>query len=108
MTVANSIKAQIDEAKHVMRRQMARIAELEAEVERLRSATGAHSVLKSIYCDSNQPTGHRIKAAGLAIGHETPKLMPERAPLELHAEPSMPLEELCKIRMERQDRLEAE
>ena len=48
---------------------MKRIAELEAEVERLQAAGGAHSVLKNIYLD------------------RTPKLMPERAPLELQAEP---------------------
>ena len=55
MTVANSIKAMLDDVKDVMRRQMARIAELEAEVERLRSAASAHEVLKSIYADGNQP-----------------------------------------------------
>jgi hypothetical protein len=86
MTVANSIKARLDEAAHVMRQQMARIAELEQENERLRSAAGAHEVLRSIYADSNQPTGHRIKAAGLAIGHETPKLMPEKAAIDATCE----------------------
>jgi hypothetical protein len=74
MTVANSIKAQIDEAKHVMKRQMARIAELEAEVERLKANASAHQTLASIYSDPAQPTGHRIKAAGLALGVETPRL----------------------------------
>ena len=46
MPVADSIKAQLDEAKYVMRRQMARIAELEAEVERLKAGLSAHGVLK--------------------------------------------------------------
>jgi hypothetical protein len=82
MTVANSIKAMLDDAKDVMRRQMARIAELEAEVERLRSAASAHDVLKSIYSDANQPTGHRLKAAGLALGHETPPLKPTEAAID--------------------------
>jgi hypothetical protein len=85
--IADSIKAKLDEAKYVMRRQMARIAELEAEVARLRSAAGAHDVLRSIYTDTNQPTGHRLKAAGLALGHESAPLKPVEPPLELVAEP---------------------
>jgi hypothetical protein len=91
MTVANSIKAQIDNAKYIIRQQMARIAELEAEVERLRSAAGAHDVLRSIYTDANQPTGHRLKAAGLALGNESPSLKPVEATLELVAEVVEPL-----------------
>src|SRR5262249_48632458 len=108
MTIADSIKAQLDEAKHVMRRQMARIAELEQENERLRSAAGAHEVLRSIYADSNQPTGHRIKAAGLAIGREVPKLMPEKAPIDLEAEEIIPLAELVTQRRARADALQRE
>jgi len=46
MTVANSIKAQLDEAAHVMRRQMARIAELEAEVERIQREAHDIEVLR--------------------------------------------------------------
>jgi hypothetical protein len=63
MTVADSIKAQLDEAEAVIRQQMARIAELEQENERLKEGLSAHGVLKSIYSDETQPTGHRIKAA---------------------------------------------
>jgi len=66
---------------------MKRIAELEAEVERLQAAGGAHSVLKNIYLDRELPESLRAKAATAALPHETPKLMPERAPLELQAEP---------------------
>ena len=87
MTAMDSVKAKLDEYEYLLKLQMAKIEELSAENERLRSAAGAHGVLKSIYADSNQPTGHRLKAAGLALQHETPKLMPERAPLELQAEP---------------------
>jgi hypothetical protein len=105
MTVANSIKAQLDEATHVMRQQMVRIAELEAEVERLRSAAGAHEVLRSIYADANQPTGHRIKAAGLAIGRETPKLMPERAAIDATCEEVEPLSQLVERQRARMNRL---
>jgi len=87
MTVTESIKQKLDEAAYIIRLQTARIEELTAENERLRSAAGAHGILKAIYGDSNQPTGHRIKSAAAALPFEVPKLMPERAPLELQAEP---------------------
>jgi hypothetical protein len=109
MTVADSIKAQLDDAAYIIREQMARIAELEAEVERLRSAAGAHDVLRSIYSDTNQPTGHRLKAAGIAIGHEEPKIQSVPPPLELVAndpDSSLPLAELVAKRRARQKALE--
>jgi hypothetical protein len=106
MTVADSIKAKLDEAKYVMRRQMARIAELEQECERLRSAAGAHEVLRSIYADSNQPTGHRIKAAGLAIGHEVPRIQSVPPAIDSTCEEVVPLAELVEQRRARQRQLE--
>ena len=83
----DSVKAELDEYRYVVQQQMKRIAELEAEVERLQAAGGAHSVLKNIYLDRELPESLRAKAATAALPHETPKLMPERAPLELQAEP---------------------
>jgi hypothetical protein len=74
MTVANSIKAQLEEAAHILRQQTARIAELEAEVERLKANASAHQTLASIYTDPAQPTGHRIRAATAALACETPRL----------------------------------
>jgi hypothetical protein len=74
MTVADSIKAQLDDAAYVIREQMARIAELEAEVERLRSAGGAHETLKEIYLNPDAPQGNRIKAAQAALNVEKPRL----------------------------------
>src|SRR6516225_2479249 len=74
--IADSIKAQLEDAEHVMRRQMARISELEAEVAALKAAD-AHNTLKSIYADSTQPTGHRIRAAQAALNVETPSLKPQ-------------------------------
>ena len=105
MTVANSIKAQLDEAEHVIRAQMARIVELEQENERLKEGLSAHGVLRSIYSDETQPTGHRIKAAIGSLPHETPKLMSVPPPLELTAEPIVPLAELVEQRRARQNQL---
>jgi hypothetical protein len=74
MTVADSIKAQLDEAEHVIREQMTRIEELTAENERLRTGAGAHQVLQSIYRNPDAPEGNRIKAANAAISYEQPKI----------------------------------
>jgi hypothetical protein len=53
-----------------------------AEIERLRAENAslkannasAHQTLRAIYADSTQPTGHRIRAAQAAIGHESAPL----------------------------------
>jgi hypothetical protein len=108
MTAPDNTKRQIIQAKYIIRQQMARIAELEALVENLRSAAGAHDVLRSIYSDANQPTGHRLKAAGLALGHESPPLKPVEPALELAAEPVIPLADLVAQRRARQERMEVE
>jgi hypothetical protein len=107
MTVANSIKAQIAEAEFVIRAQMARITELEAEVECLKADNNsAHSTLKSIYADHTQPTGHRIKAAQAALPHEVPRLT-SVSQLELSAEPEPePLAEVVRRQRARQNLLE--
>jgi hypothetical protein len=53
---------------------MARIAELEAEVERLKAGSDAHSTLQSIYPNPASPEGNRIKAAIGALPVEKPKI----------------------------------
>jgi hypothetical protein len=65
---------------------MAEITRLREENARLRSSENtAHSVLREVYNDPTASPAVRVKAAGLALPHETPRLMPERAPLELTA-----------------------
>jgi hypothetical protein len=51
------------------------LAKLREENERLRSAAGAHDILKAIYLDPDAPQGNRIKAAAASLAHEKPKLM---------------------------------
>ena len=104
--VAGSIKAQLDEAEFVIRAQMARIAELEAEVARLMAECTAHQTLRSIYSDSNQPAGLRVKAAQAALNVETPRLTPQPPVLDLVGEEIEPLAELVHKRRARQDALE--
>jgi hypothetical protein len=105
MTISDCIKAQLDEAEHVIRQQMARIADLEQENERLKEGLTAHQTLRQIYSDETQPTGHRIKAAIGSLPHETPKLMSVPPPLELTGEPVVPLAELVEARRARQNQL---
>ena len=109
MTVADSIKAQLDDAAYVIREQMARIAELEADVERLRSAAGAHEVLQSIYRNPDAPQGNRIKAAQAALTVEKPRLaMTAYVGKDKTDEVIIPLAELVAKRRRRQDALENE
>jgi hypothetical protein len=88
---------------------MARIAELEALVERLQSAAGAHEVLRSIYAHVNQPTGHRLKAAGLAIQHEAPKIQSVTPAIDATCEEiSEPLAVVVDTQRARADRMQRE
>jgi hypothetical protein len=87
---------------------MAEITKLREENARLRSEADAHTVLRSIYSDPDAPQTNRIKAAAASLAHEKPKLMPERAPLDLTAEEVVPLAELVEQRRKRADELQAE
>jgi len=76
-------KAEYDD---VVRQLMAKCEQLAAENARLRfEKSDALSVCKEVYSDPNASPALRLKAAGLALPHEVPRLMPERAPLELTA-----------------------
>jgi hypothetical protein len=99
MTVADSIKAELDEAQFVIQQQMGRIAELEAELECLKSSLDAHGTLRLIYSNPNSPEGNRIKAAAAALPVERPKLTSVPPPLELVAnKPTMTLTEQAGFR----------
>jgi hypothetical protein len=64
----------------------AKLEELAAENARLRSSeNNAHSVLREVYNDPTASPAVRVKAAGLALPHETPRLTPEPRALELVA-----------------------
>jgi hypothetical protein len=81
--------------------------ELAAENTRLRSEkSDAMSVVKEIYNDPNASPALRLKAAGLALPHEVPRLTPVPPPLELTAErPPLPLAEKVRLQRMRADAL---
>ena len=70
----DSIEAKLNEYETLLKLQMAKIAELGAENERLKAGLDAHSTLQSIYRDESAPRSDRIKAANGAIGYEQPKM----------------------------------
>jgi len=87
---------------------MAEITKLRAENARLRSSeNNAHSVLREIYNDPDAPHGVRVKAAGLALPHETPRLTPVPPPLDLVAEPYEPLAVVVERQRKRCDAMQA-
>jgi hypothetical protein len=71
---------------------------LREENERLRSADGAHDVLRRIYLSEAESSATRLKAAQASINFEKPRLESVPPPLELVAEP---VESLASI-VERQ------
>ena len=105
MTAPNSIKARLDEAKWIMKRQMDRIAALEAENERLKANASAHQTLASIYTDPNQPTGHRIRAATAALACETPRLESVPPAIDSTCEVIEPLADVVRRQRARADRM---
>ena len=84
----------------------AKLEELAAENTRLRSSeNNAHSVLREVYNDPTASPAVRVKAAGLALSHESAPLKPVEAPLDLVAEPVEPLAEVVRRQRARADKM---
>ena len=100
-------KAEYDD---VVRQLMAKCEQLAAENARLRSSeNNAHAVSREVYNDPTASPAVRVKAAGLALPHETPRLMPEPRPLDLVANEKIePLADLVARRRRRADALQGE
>jgi|SRR6516165_10762725 hypothetical protein len=96
-------KAEYDD---VVRQLMAKCEQLAAENARLRSEkSDAHSVLREVYNDPTASPAVRVKAAGLALPHETPRLESVPPPLDLVAEPVEPLADVVRRQRARADRM---
>jgi len=108
--VVETLEAKLKRHEDALVACMAEITKLRAENARLRSSeNNAHSVLREIYNDPDAPQGVRVKAAGLALQHETPRLTPVPPPLELVKEPDyLPLAEVVRLQSARADRMLAE
>jgi hypothetical protein len=75
---------------------IAEITKLRAENERLRSAEGAHDVLRRLYLDETQSSNVRVLAARAALPHESAPLKAQDPPMNLAAEEIIPLSELVE------------
>jgi hypothetical protein len=108
MTAMDSVAAKLKEYEYLLKLQMAKIEELAAENETLRSSLGAHGVLKLVYSDNNQPAGVRVKAAQAALNVEKPRLESVPPPLDLTAEKYEPLADIVTRQRARMHRMWAE
>ena len=101
------IQSKLAEYEDMVRLLTAKLEELAAENTRLRSSeNNAHSVLREVYNDPTASPAVRVKAAGLALSHESAPLKPVTQ-LELKAEePVIPLADLVRRRRARQKALE--
>jgi hypothetical protein len=78
---------------------------LRAENARLRSAEGAHDVLRRLYLDETQSSNVRALAARASLPYESPPLKPVEAPLDLVAEVAEPLSVLVERQRARLNKL---
>ena len=108
--VHRAIKAMTDTEKaeydDVVRQLMAKCEQLAAENTRLRAEkSDALSVCQELYSDPTAPAALRLKAAGLALPHETPRLESVPPPIDLVAQECKPLSQLVEERRRRCDAL---
>jgi hypothetical protein len=104
--VEETLEAKLKRHEDALVACMAEITKLREENARLRSSeNNAHSVLREVYNDPSASPAVRVKAAGLALPHETPRLESVPPPLELVAEPVEPLAEVVRRQRARADRM---
>src|SRR5215472_5445874 len=94
------------EYEDVVRQLMQKCEQLAAENTRLRlEKSDALSVCQELYSDPTAPAALRLKAAGLALPHETPRLEPVPPPMTLVAEEYEPLSVVVERQRARMNRL---
>ena len=104
--VVETLEAKLKRHEDALVACMAEITKLREENARLRSSEkNAHSVLREVYNDPTASPAVRVKAAGLALPHETPRLESVPPPLELIAEPVEPLADVVARQRARADRM---
>ena len=85
--VVETLEAKLKRHEDALVACMAEITRLREENARLRSSeNNAHAVLREVYNDPTASPAVRVKAAGLALPHETPRLMPEKAAINATCE----------------------
>jgi len=99
------IQSKFAEYEAVIRMLTFRLEEQIAENAKERAEkSDALSVLREVYNNPDAPPSLRVKAAGLALPHEVPRLQSVPPVLELTAEPVRPLSEVVAEQRARADR----
>jgi len=102
-------QSKLAECQDMIRLLTAKLTEVAAERDRLRAEkSDALSVCQELYSDPTAPPALRLKAAGLALQFEVPRLLPEKAALELQAEPVEDLATLVERQRRRADAMQRE
>jgi len=104
VTYTDAEKAEYDD---VVRQLMQKCEQLAAENTRLHAEkSDALSVCQELYSDPTAPAALRLKAAGLALPHEVPRLEPVPAAIDSTCEEIIPLADLLARRRARQKAVE--
>ena len=104
--VEETLEAKLKRHEDALVACMAEITKLREENARLRSSeNNAHSVLREVYNDPTASPAVRVKAAGLALPHEVPRLESVPPPLDLVAEPIEDLASVVQRQRARADRM---
>jgi FtsZ-binding cell division protein ZapB len=105
--VEETLEAKLKRHEDALSLCMAEIEKLRAENACLRANASAHQTLQSIYRNEAEPSTTRVRAAQAALSHESAPLKPVEAPLDLVAEPIIPLSELVEKQRARARALQA-
>ena len=81
---------------------------LRAELARTTEGASAYATLSDIHRNRELPAAVRAKAASACLPHEMPRLESVPPPMDLVAEPYVPLAELVEQRRARCDQMERE
>jgi hypothetical protein len=109
-------RSKLAECESIIQQLVTKLEETVGENDRLReenarlrsSENNAHAVLREVYNDPTASPAVRVKAAGLALPHEVPRLTPQPAPLDLPYEEVEPLAQVVDRQRKRADAMERE
>jgi hypothetical protein len=80
------IQSKLAEYEGIIRMLTAKLEELAVENDRLKAGVDAHARLRAIYLDPDAPRSDRIRAASASLVHEKPRLLPEKAAIDVACE----------------------
>jgi hypothetical protein len=104
--VAETLEAKLKRHEDALVACMAEIEKLRAENALLRSAEGAHDVLRRIYLNESESSNARIKAAQASINFEKSRLENVPPPLNLVAEQHESLADIVTRQRARADAMQ--